>query len=185
MYATNNYSDPRLTKHVTEAQQNLIAEAYAQTRGRIVAYITRRINDAVEAEDLTQDVFVRLLEYGATVSRATITSLIYTVARNITFDYLRHKYRSGEIENYLMETSSSIENSTESAIMVRDLEEHERRYAMRLPHQRSLIYTLSRFSDKKVADIAAENALSVRTVENHLRLARIQMRDSMARLMRI
>lgn len=172
-------------KNVSEKQKKLIAEAYVETRERIISYIASRINDHAEAEDLTQDVFVRLLEYGATVSPATVTGLIYTVARNITFDYLRHKRRRTEAEAYITDCRQEPSYSDESKIIARDIEELEMRFVSMLPNKRQTVYRLSRFSGMSVSDIAGYNDLSVRTVENHLRLARIEIRGRMSCLLRV
>ncbi len=170
-------------KNVSEKQKKLIAEAYVETRERIITYIANRINDRAEAEDLTQDVFVRLLEYGAAVSPATVTGLIYTVARNITFDYLRHNYCRAEAEACISDRLSESVDSDESEIIARDIEALELRFVSKLPNKRQTVYRLSRFNGMSAADIAAYHTLSIRTVENHLHLARTEIRGRMSRLL--
>lgn len=170
-------------KNVSEKQKTLIAEAYVETRERIIMYIANRINDYAEAEDLAQDVFVRLLEYGAAVSPATVNGLIYTVARNITFDYLRYKYRHAEAESYIFGTCSEPESTDESEIIARDIEDFEMRFLSMLPAKRQTVYKLFRFNGMRTSDIADRYEVSVRTVENHLRLARIEIRERMSHLL--
>ena len=46
-----------------------------------------------------------------------------------------------------------------------------------LPPQRRIIYTMSRFESKSISDISEELNLSHRTVENHLRIGRHEMRE--------
>ena len=42
---------------------HIITEAYTQWRPKVVRYISSKVNDADEAADLAQDVFLKLLEH--------------------------------------------------------------------------------------------------------------------------
>lgn len=176
-------TDERILMNVSENQKNIIAEAYIQHRERVSYYIMKRINDWAEAENLTQDVFLRLLEYGASVNAKTVERLVFTIARNIMFDYLRHKYCANDAENYIISTYGNAVQECESGVIARDLESAEKRRVDRMPTQRRMVYMLKRYDDKKVAEIARGQNLSVRTVENHLRMARADIRQYMTKLM--
>lgn len=56
----------------------------------------------------------------------------------------------------------------------------EQRRVECLPRQRRIIYVMSRYEEKSVEDIASELSLSFRTVENHLRLGRRDVRQYMS-----
>ena len=58
-----------------------------------------------------------------------------------------------------------------------DLEACEKHRLSLLPPQRRIIYTMSRFESKSISDISEELNLSHRTVENHLRIGRHEMRE--------
>lgn len=59
------------------------SEFYQEYRHIILNFITCRIPYKYEAEDLAQDVFIRLWEHWAFVNKDTVWSLVYTIARNI------------------------------------------------------------------------------------------------------
>ena len=134
---------------------NIITRSYEEYHQVILNYITYRIAHRYEAEDLTQDVFVRLMDYKQMLRPDTVKYFLFTIARNLVTDYIRRYYKKQEIDSYLYDftvTSS-------------------------MPEQRRLIYTLNRFEDKSSPEIASELELSCRTVENHLFLGRRDMRD--------
>lgn len=58
-----------------------------------------------------------------------------------------------------------------------DLEACEKYRLSLLPPRRRTIYAMSRFEDKSISDISAELNLSHRTVENHLRIGRHEVRE--------
>ena len=48
-------------ENVTDRSQSIIVDSYIEYYSRVVDFITYRINNRCEAEDLAQDVFVRLM----------------------------------------------------------------------------------------------------------------------------
>ena len=147
---------------------NIITRSYEEYHQVILNYITYRIAHRYEAEDLTQDVFVRLMDY---------KHFLFTIARNLVTDYIRRYYKKQEIDSYLYDFTVTSSNDTEEKIIADDLMAMERTRLAAMPEQRRLIYTLNRFEDKSSPEIASELELSCRTVENHLFLGRRDMRD--------
>ena len=69
-------------------QQLIISNYYALHRGEIVDFIAVRISDADEAQDMVQDIFLRLLRGRRMIIPQTLPCLIYTMARHAVADYL-------------------------------------------------------------------------------------------------
>lgn len=156
---------------------DLIEEAYRSYRGQVCSFILFKINNVQDAEDLSQDVFVRLLEHCQILRRETLKNIIFTIAKNLVIDYLRRHYCQHELMEYFMSTYSEYSTSTESNIIANDLAEQEEYRISLLPQQRQKIYRLVRFDDKNVQDIAKSLKISPRTVENHLLLSRKEVRE--------
>ena len=156
---------------------NIITRSYEEYHQVILNYITYRIAHRYEAEDLTQDVFVRLMDYKQMLRPDTVKYFLFTIARNIVIDYIRRYYKKQEIDGYLYDTMSASTNETEEKIIGDDLMAMERMRLATMPKQRRLIYTLNRFEGKASPEIAGELNLSCRTVENHLLIGRRDMRE--------
>lgn len=159
--------------------QAIIAEAFRQYHSSLLGYITYKINDAEEAKDLSQDVFLRLMDYQDMLRPETIKSFLYTIARNLVIDYLRHQYKKQEFASYIYDVCPITYYETEQGIIARDLEQHEQIRVQALPAKRRHIYELCRYEEKTVDEISQELNLSRRTVENHLRISRHEVRDYM------
>lgn len=159
----------------------LITEYYEEYRQSVFFYICRRIENRSDAEDLTQDAFLRLLEYRMMIRRDTLKYFLFTIVRNLLNDYLRRYYKRQEIDRYLYDTLPVTTVEPESRMVADELRRLESRRVSALPEQRRKVYIMSRFQDKSAEDIAEELKLSRRTVENHLFISRREVREFIRR----
>ena len=162
---------------ISNTSDNIIARSYEEYYQVILTYITYRITHRYEAEDLTQDVFVRLLDYKQMLRPDTVKYFLFIIARNIVTDYIRRYYKKQEVDSYIYDCTVTSTNETEENIIANDLMAIEQRKLAMMPEQRRLVYTMNRFEAKTSTEIAEEMNLSRRTVENHLFLGRREMRE--------
>lgn len=153
-----------------------ITRSYAKYYSRVYGFILSKIANADDATDIAQDVYVRLLEYTAEIQEESVERLIFTIARNLVNDYLRHLYIKRDVHQQLEYTLSDFSNDTESGIIARDLTALEQRKLASMPRQRSLVYIMRRFEEKSAQEIAGALQISKRTAENHLYIGVTQMR---------
>ena len=142
-------------------------------------FINMFLKSEADAEDLAQDVFVRLLDYKQMLRPDTVKYFLFTIARNIVTDYLRRYYKKQEVNNYIYDMIPSFTNETEEKIIADDLCKTEQRILAAFPVQRRTVYALSRYEEKDTEEIANMLNLSQRTVDYHLFLGRRDMRRYM------
>lgn len=164
-------------KTTTNTTDLLITHSYEEYHPVILSYISYRITHRYEAEDLAQDVFIRLLDYKQMLRPDTVKYFLFTIARNILIDYLRRYYKKQEIDSYMYDMTATCSNETEEQIIGNDLMSIEQHRLAAMPEQRRLVYSLNRFEGKSSPEIAVELNLSRRTVENHLFIGRREMRE--------
>lgn len=162
-------------------QQLIISNYYAQHRGEIVDFIAVRLADACEAEDLVQDLFLRLLRGHQLITPITLPSLVYTMARHSVADHFRRRRVREEFEHYLTKNTDST-GEIESIISARQLMERMERTLARLPESCGRIYRLHIYDGLKVNDIAQQLALPYKQVENRLGQARKAVRQQFSSL---
>ncbi len=155
----------------------LISNYYAQHRDEIVQFIAVRIADADEAQDLVQDIFLRLLRGHQLITPITLSSLVYTMARHSVTDYYRHRRVYEEYEHYIKRSDSTEE--MESIISAHQLMERMERSLARLPKACGHIYRLHIYDGLKVSDIAQQLTLPYKQVENRLGQARKHIRQQL------
>ncbi|EKJ91528.1 ECF RNA polymerase sigma factor SigW [Bacteroides finegoldii] len=156
---------------------DFFSECYLKYREYIKNYIALRICRPYEAEDLAQDVFVRLWEYRTFVKPDTVWSLLFTIARNIVTDQIRRYYKQEDFVAYIYnKVNDSDRNTTEDVICYRELKEKHEEVVKSLPAKRRWIYELSFNHELSCPAIAGKLSLSPRTVECQLLLARKTVR---------
>ena len=80
-----------LLEKVKAYDENAIGELYDQYAPLIYNYLYHRVHDAQVAEDLTGDVFVRVLQAirSNQIWHTSFRSWLYRIAHNLTIDYYR------------------------------------------------------------------------------------------------
>lgn len=163
--------------NILKESTHIIEESYIKYRSSVYNYINYRIANEENSKDLTQEVFLRLMDYKQIICQATIKSFIFTISRNLVMDYLRRQYKKQEIYSYIYEHSDYTTGAADSKIIAKNLEEIEKRKIALLPPKRRVIYQMNRFDNKSIKDISIELNLSQRTVENHLFISRKEVRE--------
>lgn len=127
-----------------------------------------------EAEDIAQDIFVKLWEQPDLWEGNLVRSYLYTMVRNHVFNRIKRK----KIESAYLNTQIdqlSWEDITESKDPLNELYAEELKLLLKLsleqlPDKRREIFEMSRFAHLSNTEIAEKMNLSVRTVEQHIYL---------------
>ncbi|MBI3611184.1 MAG: RNA polymerase sigma factor SigZ [Nitrospirae bacterium] len=71
---------------------------WEEFQGRLKAFIARRVRDEADAEDILQNVFVRIHRHIGAVNKADrLVSWLFQVSRNAVMDHYRAKARQREV----------------------------------------------------------------------------------------
>jgi len=139
---------------------------------RIHLFIKNILVSHSDAEELTQEVFVKIWINRAKIdTNRPISTYVYTVAKNIVYDFLRKKlnqkkYIESAIKNENIETNNIEQNVfySETLKLIHTLVDQ-------LPDKRKRIFKLSRFEGKSYRQIAEELNISENTVDTQIRHA--------------
>ena len=131
-----------------------LAEIYDRYAERIYRYLYRHLGDAAQAEDLTSEVFLKLLQALNTprAPRDRLQGWLYRVAHNLAIDWFRQESKSAPLS--LDEGLVAGDGSPSIAVEKRQAQERLREAIRQLtPDQQQVI--LLRFGEQlKIAEVS-------------------------------
>jgi RNA polymerase sigma-70 factor (ECF subfamily) len=142
---------------------------------RVKRFIAGLVRSEDDAEDLAQDIFAKLWEKRASLdTKRSFDSLLYAMARNAAFNYLKHKLVHAAYANEYIRQEET--DTPEELTFAKEIELLVEMTLCRMPEKRSEIYRLSRNKGLSNDEIALQLNISKKTVENNLSLALAEIR---------
>lgn len=164
----------------TDNSYAIISEIYQETYSEVKRFFLRYTHDTSGAEDMAQDLFMRLLELKDTIVWVTARSLIFTTAKRMVIDSARRAaFIRRSKEELKVKAEKNIYWNESESLECKQIRELELKKLDSMPPKMAKIYRLTRFEDKTADELAEEMHISKRTVEYHLYVSRREMRKAL------
>jgi RNA polymerase sigma-70 factor (ECF subfamily) len=138
------------------------------------------LKDTDESEDVVQGVFYQLWKKkDSTEITTSLKSYLFTAVRNNCLKKVSHLKIRNQYKENIIHLDDKSSNNTMDKVIGRELEEQIKNAIENLPQQCRLIFTLSRQSGFKYAEIAEHLEISVKTVENQMGKALKVLREKL------
>lgn len=158
-------------------RQMQIADIYKRYFGDVQRFFQSYTHDVMRAEDMTQELFIKLMGYENMIVEETAHSFVFTIARRMIVDDSRHRtYVRLSMQEYTQRMSEERFWKDSETVECRQIAEMERNAIGRLPEKMARVYAMTRFEGKTAQELAAELSISKRTVEYHLLMSRKEVR---------
>jgi len=135
---------------------------------RLCRYVCRYVRSREAAEDIVQEVFLRLWERGSDQQIREPLPYLYQAAHNRAISYLRHQRVRSRWEELATRQPAPVAEATHAALEHDDLARAIDRATDALPERCRQVFLLSRDQQLSHAEIAGMLGLSVKTVESHV-----------------
>ena len=179
-------TDVELVKAYRNGDIHAFEELHRRYVASIYRLVRRKLGDALLAEDIAQETFMKALRMMDRVDDSfNFGGWVHTVARNLCFDELRRRQRDlradgaeddeGELMAGLPSTSKSFD-----PVLVQESNEMRRQVwavAQRLPEKYRLVLTLRELQDLSYRQIARSLKMSESAVETLLYRARLRFKE--------
>ncbi|MEY4880280.1 MAG: polymerase sigma factor RpoE [Pseudomonadota bacterium] len=153
------------------ADRESFARLFAFFAPRVKSYLMRSGADAAEAEELAQEALLAVWRKAASFdpARATASTWIFTIARNLWIDGIRRAKRRSQ----MVDTSWDIEPVEQPGerLIATDTERSVTAALKMLPPDQVEVIRLSFFEGRPHAEIAERLSLPLGTVKSRIRLA--------------
>ncbi len=144
---------------MTTAEQTRL---YTEYRGRVLGYIRARVSSREDAEDLCEDVFLKILRASGSYDgeKSAPGTWIYAITRNTVIDYFRRTRSAEELPEDLAE-----EELPEDGLLQTELLESLAKALERLPGELTDIVVLRYYDRLPLTEIALRLGLSYGAVK--------------------
>ncbi len=186
--------DVALMLALKKGDESAFTELVHRHQQRVTALIYRFVADDAEAEDLAQEVFLRVYRTRHRYQpRARFSTWLYRIAANMSLNALRSRSRRSSINVPLTFDSEETQEGktseyvadTRSARPSEGMETSEvrrrvRKAIDRLPENQKVAVILNKFENMSYEDIAAVMGCSTMAVKSLLARARTNLRDHLS-----
>lgn len=147
-----------------------LADLSHRFRPALKAYFVKRAPDGVDADDLVQDVFVRLARRGELSTIRQVEGYLFQTAANVLTDRLRSRAaRRREDHVPYRELDHAREDaSPDTVLMGREALAQLLASLCELPERRRAVFVLHRFDGLRYGEIAKRLGISLSSVEKHM-----------------
>ena len=169
-------SDSELMRQVRGGRTVALATLFERHHTRVYGYCLRMTGNRAAAEDLVQDVFMKMLKYKATFKDdSELVPWMFGIARNSCLAHLKRR-ASDHVPATALEEEPVDEASQEEPVDERQ-SELVRQALLRLPAERREVLVLSRYEYKSYDEIARVLDCSVGAVKVRVHRAMKQLRE--------
>lgn len=163
----------------------------ARHRRPLFNFLLRSVRDPDRAEDLLQDVFMRIIQNAAEFQgQAKFTTWMYTIARNLCVDHARkmsHRRHAsldasppGQEAAPLSERIANSDPAPDRLAVSPVLREHIAAAVEALPEEQREVFLMRQLQGLGFADIATVVGVSENTIKSRMRYALERLQEALA-----
>ncbi|PKQ62767.1 hypothetical protein BZG02_11220 [Labilibaculum filiforme] len=172
------FSDRDIVKGLKKGDMSSFQQLFDTKYSLFYAFIKGMIKNAWLAEDITQNIFMKVWIHREKLNpNKSLHNYLYVLAKNEVRDHfkLKSNLNHQEIEDDDKSFVEDFEGSIDAEVMTKQVAA----IVLQMPEQRQRIYLMSREEMMSNNEIAEELNLSVRTIERHIFLALQDIRKSL------
>lgn len=161
--------EKQLVDKITVGSKDAYRQLFHLYGPKIHAFALSYLKNDADADELLQEVFLKLWEIRATLdSSRNIKSFLFKICINLIYDFIRRKNIEKAYLDYSYQLGSHLSDNTWQEVIYNDMLNNLNQLVKNMPEQRQRIFRLSKEDGLSNDEIAQELKLSKRTIENQL-----------------
>jgi len=175
----NRPDDKALFKRITENDEKAFERLFHIYYANLCRFASGIISDDEIAEEIVQDLFVKIWEKRTQLTVETsINNYLYRAVKNQCLNFIKHNnIKSEYFQKIQSETEAQIQ--PDEYFLALELAEKIEQSIQSLPEKRQEIFRLSREEGLKYSEIATKLNISLKTVEAQMGLAIKTLREKL------
>lgn len=160
----------RPTPQATPAEQEVLNTLAAQFGLVLLQFFQRRVRDRPEAEDLVQEVFIRLLKRGDISALQDVRGYVFETAASVLTDRARKRVSRHSDEHIGFDpiTHGSEDFPPDRVLIGEETLTRASRALLELPERVRAVFVLRRLEGLRYQDIAQRLGISLSSVEKQM-----------------
>ena len=168
--------DKETVKALSGGDQQAFDALFREYFPKIKTFLLGFLKDEAEAEDLSQDVFMKIWQNRTTLADVeNLNAYLYCAAKNTLYNYIERS-RKATFYSIVHTMEIPTTDQLEELLMAKDLKKMIGHTVDQMPPQRKTIFKLSRNGHFSNDEIALQLNISKRTVEGHISAALADLR---------
>lgn len=169
LHAIQPYDETTLLLNTARGDEAAFKQLFDANWDRIYSVAFTFTKSAVIAEEMVQDVFVKIWLNRTQLSTIRkFSDYLFIIARNHILSVLRKKIMEEPFTDHLADYFKESCNLPDQQLLCRETEALVLQALEKLPSQQQLVYSLSRQQGLSLDEIAARLSISKNTVKSHL-----------------
>lgn len=162
--------------NVRESNSVTIKKFYTEHLDELRSYVKNKVRDSEAADDIVQNVFIRLLSFDGDINGEKLSNLAYSIAHNMVCDYFKHKKCESEYAVYVYSMPDRDSCYASPAYAVSELMAILECGISRLNEGQRRVYKMNVYEGLAVSEISKTLKMNYKSVENRLGSARKAIR---------
>jgi RNA polymerase sigma-70 factor, ECF subfamily len=180
--------DLRLMQRIKRGDMDAFSDLVETHQHRVIGTVARMLGDDNDAEDIAQQVFVRIWKNAARWEpTAKFTTWLYTILRNLVFNECRRRARHPtrsldslqDDEDHPHQFEDGNVKSPDTVMLDVEMQDAIERAIQELPETQRMAVVLRRYQDVSYEEIAEILSLTVPAVKSVLFRARTELRNKL------
>jgi RNA polymerase sigma-70 factor (ECF subfamily) len=168
------------TNSLSETCNEIIFSKFFKSHAKSLRnFLFYKFGNKDQAEDLTQEAFIKLWQNCSSVSIEKAKSYIYTIANNSSLNEIKHQKVVLEYENNFTGADKTYENP-EFILEEKQFKDKLLKAIENLNETQRVAFLMHRIDGKKYNEIAEELNISVKAVEKRIHLALVELRKTIS-----
>ncbi|HUC81116.1 MAG TPA: RNA polymerase sigma-70 factor [Flavisolibacter sp.] len=166
------FDESLLLKRLKEGDTSAFMQLYDHYHRPLYVFILRFVKLPGTAEDVLQDVFLKLWEIRERINpELSFQAYLYRISRNKVYKLLKEMMKSEETRAGILQQISSSAEGPHLQLQWKQYNEVLQQAIYSLPPQRQRVFKLCREQGKTYDEAAAELGISKNTVKEHMAAA--------------
>lgn len=179
-----NIAERNLIRLLKDGSNKAFDKIYQMYARRLYAYSIQFTKSSEEAEEIVQDVFVKLWQNKENIRQdETLCSLLFIMAKHLLINAYRSKVNNPVYEEYIYHLDVL---SVDNALYNLEYDEFLQKLYMeirKLPSTQQKVIELSRMQQLSNKEVAEKLSLSEQTVKNQLSIALKTLRENLNKIL--